>query len=442
MPAFRDPALVSRGEPEFDAARQRLIWNKRLALARTPDAIVDCRSAADVRSAIGLARDGGQRVSPCGGGHHYEAAALREGGFLLDLAGLDFVEIDAETRVARVGAGVRGGDLTEKLAAKGFGFPVGHCVDVGLSGYLLAGGLGWNAGEWGAACGGVVAVEVVTAAGELVLANATQHADLWWAARGHGAGFFAAVTAFHLALQPLPPAVWAWRAMFPLASAPLLADWINAAIAAADPAVELGCFVLHAPDSGQPAVIVRVSACGETADDARTKLASFASPPAVERLWEPKGEALAFTELPRLSPMPAGKRVAADHLWSDNPVGDLLLAIYHLVPPSADSTVDLVAYGGNAPVAVPGDAALSRIGRTGAGIYALWDEPADDALNRNWVSQIDDALAPFRTGRYVGEADLGAAPDRRAQCFGPGVLDRLAAIRTAYDPDEVFFGYP
>ena len=43
--------------------------------------------------------------------------------------------------------------LGERLAARGFAFPVGHCADVGLSGYILAGGFGWNAGEWGPACG-------------------------------------------------------------------------------------------------------------------------------------------------------------------------------------------------------------------------------------------------------------------------------------------------
>ena len=56
----------------------------------------------------------------------------------------------------------------------------------------------------------------------------------------------------------------------------------------------------------------------------------------------------------------------------------------------------------------------------GTGIYALWDDPADDAANRAWVRTVDVALAPFRTGRYVGEADLTLGPERRAECFGFG----------------------
>jgi FAD/FMN-containing dehydrogenase len=314
---------------------------------------------------------------------------------------------------------------------------------VGVSGYLLAGGFGWNAGEWGAACGDVLEIEAVLAGGEIVRASEQEHADLWRAARGHGPGFFALVTAFRLRLRPLPPAVHAWRAMFRAEDAPKLAGWLNAATATADRSVEVGTFLLSAPDSGVPAVIVRVSACGENADEARGKLASFASPPSeLDRLWEPKGEPLAFTELPRLSPMPAGKRVAADHLWSDAPPGEMLRAIHTLLPPSTDSTVDIVAFGGNAPVALPDQAVLSVTGRTGAGIYALWDDPADDAVNREWVRRVDGALAPLRSGRYVAEADLTLGPERVDECFTPEALARLRALRARYDPEGLFFAYP
>ena len=438
-----EPSFLHRGQPGYDAARERAIWNKRLDTARSPAAIVAVTCAEQAAAAICRAREQGLKVSPRGSGHHYEAAAQRDGGLLLDMGGLKAIEIDAEAGTARVGAGVSSGELSEALSGRGFAFPVGHCVDVGLSGYILAGGFGWNAGEWGAACGNVAGIEMVTAAGDIVVASARDQPDLFWGARGHGAGFFAAITAYHVRLHREPAGVWAWRAMFPLASAPQLADWIDAAIAAADRTTELGCFVLAAPDSHEPAIIVRAAACGENADDARARVASFASPPAgIERLWEPKGEALAFTELFRLSPMPAGKRVAADHVWSAAPVGDLLRAVYQLPAPSPDSTIDLVAYGGHAPIALPSDAALTMCGRTGAGIYALWDDPAADDANRAWVRRVDDALAPLRTGRYVGEADLTAGPERRAQCFTPAALARLAQLREHFDPEGVFFAYP
>jgi FAD/FMN-containing dehydrogenase len=447
QPSFDDLALhvagiCPRGRPGYDAARTRVIWNKRLDTARAPDAIVRCTSADDVAAAIRFAVAHGLKVSPRGSGHHYEAAALREGGLLLDLGGLDFIEIDAAARIARVGAGVRGGALSERLAAQGLAFPVGHCVDVGLSGYILAGGFGWNAGQWGAACANVAAIEMVTAAGEIVMASADENAELFWAARGGGPGFFAAVTAYRLRLHPLP-AAYAWRAAFTAASAPALADWLTAATAAAPRSVEVGCFLLSHWETSEPAVVLRVSACGENAAEARERVTSFASPPAdAERIGEPRGEEVSFTELFRMSPMPDGKRAAADHLWSEAPLGALLLAVHHLSPPSEHSTVDMVAFGGHTSVPRCADAALSMGGGTGAGIYALWDDPADDAANRAWVRRVDDALAPLRTGRYVGEADLTASPDRRAECFAPEALARLQELRAKHDPEGRFFSYP
>ncbi len=140
--------------------------------------------------------------------------------------------------------------------------------------------------------------------------------------------------------------------------------------------------------------------------------------------------------------MPANKRVAADHLWSDAPLGALLLAVYDLPSPSQDATIDLVAFGGQASIELPDRGALSITGGTGAGIYGLWDDPADDATNRAWVRQIEHALAPFRSGRYVGEADLTLRPERRAECFAPDTLRRLDEARARYDPQGRFFAYP
>jgi len=436
--APRVAGLHARGAPGYDAARESLIWNKRLDKTRAPAAIVRCSSAEEVAATIGFAAAEGLTVSPRGSGHHYGAAALRNGGLMLDLGGLDFVEIDPATRTARVGAGVRGDALLARLEPHGLAFPVGHCVDVGLSGYILAGGFGWNAGEWGAACANVVAMEMVTAAGAIVLASADSHPDLFWAARGGGAGFFAAVTAYRLRLHRLPPVTFAWRAVLAVEHAPALAGWLTAATDAAHPTAEVGCFVLNHWDTGEPSVILRVSACGEDEEEARARIAPFLTPPAnLELVDEPKAEVLPFSDLFRMSPMPDGKRCAADHLWSGAPLGEMLLAIHEIRSPSPHSTVDLVALGGHSRVAL-GDGALSVGGGTGAGIYALWDDPADDEANQDWVRRVDEALAPFRTGRYVAEADLACGPGRRAECFAPAALERLERLRERYDPDRRF----
>jgi FAD/FMN-containing dehydrogenase len=450
MPAdpFKSLApLVDRVVPavsaQFDRARDRAIWNKRLAQARSPDAIVGVGSAQQAAAAIRFAAQHGLKVSPRGGAQISEGPPRRDGGILLDLGALDRIEIDEAARTAKVGVGVQGGKLADELAATGFAFPVGHCVDVALSGYLIAGGFGWNAGEWGAACANVSAIETITARGEIVTASAERHADLFWAARGAGPGFFAAVTAFHLKLHRYPPTAYNWHAAFAASDAPAVAEWLTMAAAAAPPQTEIGCFLFAHWDTGEHAIVLRVSACGETEEEARSRVASFAEPPrGVRTIGEPKGAALPFTDLFKFSPMPSGKRVAADHLWSDAAIGDLLLAVHGLPAPSPDSTIDIVAFGGHTPVAMPRDAALTVSGGTGVGIYGLWDDAEEDDANRAWVRRVDEALAPYRTGRYVGEADLTASPERRAECFTPDALRRLEALRRRHDPDGVFAVWP
>ena len=139
-PATFDDRFVRalrRGEPGYDEAREALSWNRRLADARSPAAIVAVRSKTEAAAAVRLARDNGLQVSPRGGGHSYQAAALRDDCLLLDLAPLGGIEVNRRT--AWVGAGVRGGDLLETLEPYGLTFPIGHCADVALSGYALSG---------------------------------------------------------------------------------------------------------------------------------------------------------------------------------------------------------------------------------------------------------------------------------------------------------------
>ena len=106
---------------------------------------------------------------------------------------------------SRASPAVQGGaELSPFLEERGRFFPGGHCPTVGIGGFLLQGGQGWNCRGWGWAAEHVEAIDVVTAAGELVRASETENADLFWAARGSGPGFFGVVTRFHLRTMPRP----------------------------------------------------------------------------------------------------------------------------------------------------------------------------------------------------------------------------------------------
>jgi FAD/FMN-containing dehydrogenase len=83
------------------------------------------------------------------------------------------------------------------LAPYGLMGLAGTAPDVSVAGYLLGGGLSWFARSHGLASNHVVAIELVTADGELRRVDAEHEPELFWAVRG-GGGNFGVVTAIEL----------------------------------------------------------------------------------------------------------------------------------------------------------------------------------------------------------------------------------------------------
>ena len=84
--------------------------------------------------------------------------------------------VDVDNLTATSSPSMRGGqDFAPFLREHGLVFPGGHCSTVGLGGYLLQGGQGWNSRHWGWACENVLGVDVVTPDGELVHADADEN---------------------------------------------------------------------------------------------------------------------------------------------------------------------------------------------------------------------------------------------------------------------------
>ena len=99
---------------------------------------------------VRLARDRGWKVAARAGGHAWAGWSVRDDALLIDLAGLRDMTIDVDNLTATVRPAFRGGqDLGPALQQHGLVFPGGHCSTVGLGGYLLQGGQGWNSRQWG-----------------------------------------------------------------------------------------------------------------------------------------------------------------------------------------------------------------------------------------------------------------------------------------------------
>src|SRR5215211_5583800 len=80
----------------------------------------------------------------------------------------------------------------------------GGCLTVGVAGLIQSGGFGSFSKAYGMAAASLLEAEIVTADGEVWIANACTHPDLFWAVKGGGGGSFDVVTKLTVRTHDLP----------------------------------------------------------------------------------------------------------------------------------------------------------------------------------------------------------------------------------------------
>ena len=441
---------TSRTDSDYETIRRSMCWNQ-LTPARYPEIIVHVTSEADVSEALEFARANGMKVAVRGGGHSWVGFSLRNGSVLVDLEKLNQVKIDREARTAIVQPAVTGRELNNQLAPLGLAFPVGHCPSVPMSGFLLSGGLGWNSNTWGPACFSVEEVRIVTADGEISTANAERNADLFWAARGGGPGFFGVITQFRLKLHVAPHAIATSSYYYPLSTIADVAAWTDSVAKGMRKEVELSIFIAPAPPplaehcrSANGLVgVVAATAFVDSESEAATLDILESCPLANECLHKELRQPTPIAALQDLGGLlwPEGHRYLADTLWSkDAPAQILARARDHfLQAPSSKSLAVCVIPTGDEQNAAPlPDAAFSITGETILLCYAIWERPHDDAANIEWHRKAIADLDRFAVGHYVGESDIARTPARATRCFAPENWQRLQSLRRKYDPRGLF----
>lgn len=448
-----DLDIVWRSDSRYAALLAGLCWNERLP-DRFPDGICRARSVPEVAGAVTFARRRGLRVSARSGGHNYGSLAVRAGGLLLDVSGLDGIVVDPSGDGASVGPGATGQRLVAALGEVGRTFPAGHCPGVGLGGYLLGGGAGWNYGSLGAACASVRGIQLVDADGEVVEAGAGHHEDLLWAARGGGAAFPGIVTRFDLQTYPRPRYIACAEWGFALHLIDEVAQWSAAAAESMPAAVELYFYACPGrpaalPDAGAgPTILVRAIAFAEDERQARAMTAPLAGMP-VARLativhdLQPATMAQLFSSSAAMHP--DHRRNAMDQLWLAGwPPGGLAAVAAHIARAPSPESSALFFPTPHRPdhPAAGDDLAFSVADSVYVLLSAAWRDPADDAANVTWFEELVAMLEPSATGFYANETNLFESPGRASRCFSAERWTRLQEIKHRHDPDNVFFNYP
>lgn len=189
--------LTFPGHPLWDAVRSP--WN--LAVEQRPAAVAVPADVDELRALLEAARADGLQLAVQPSGHG--ASGSLEGTVLVRTSAFRDIEIDAEARVARVGAGARWGAVLEALAGSGLVPLTGTSPIVNATAFTLAGGNSWFSRQLGFASSSLRAVELLTADGRHRWVRDADEPELMWALRGAG-GAFGIVTAIEIDLHPAP----------------------------------------------------------------------------------------------------------------------------------------------------------------------------------------------------------------------------------------------
>ncbi|WP_300680931.1 FAD-binding oxidoreductase [Nocardioides sp.] len=441
LPHF-DGTLLIDGDPGFADAVVDRVFNRRLPADRRPAAVLKVASEADVVAGVRLARQRGWTVAVRSGGHSWAQWSVRADALVIDLGALKEISYDPATEIVSASPAVQGGsELGPYLSERGRFFVGGHCPTVGIGGFLLQGGQGWNARGWGWAAEYVEAIDVVTAAGELVRADATQNSDLYWAARGAGPGFFGVVTRFHLRTLPEPAYLGHTAQVFTIDEYDEVMTWLQGIHAEIADTVEIVALTKVDPAFGpDPVLMVTGLALVDDAEQADAALAPFRDNPALPRALAFKdAQPTTITEqrARQLEDNPEGHRWVVDNAWLAGTPAEVVpaaKAAYTTLPTPKAFTI----WFSMAPLRALPEMAFSVQSEIYLAAYVVWEDPAEDEQNRAWLEGAMADLQPVTVGQYLGDGDLSR---RQVRFLSDEAWERLQQIRAERDPDGMFVGY-
>ena len=426
-----------RGDSGYEAARRALVWNARLP-DRFPAVIVQARDQQGVVEAVRLAKREGLRLTVRSGGHSWAGSHLREGTLVIDVSRLDSLEVDRSALRARVGPGCGGAETGLALLKQGLFFPVGHCRGVKVGGYLLQGGFGWNSRAWGPACESVVGLDLVTADGDVVYADERENADLFWAARGAGPGFFCVVTRFHLRLRPRPKVIGFGAQSFAREHLDEVFRWAHDVGPSVPSSVELQILLSRqTPGVEGPGMLVVAPIFADGFRSAWRELEFLRDSPLARRArrkvpFVPSGLAFLYDHV--MEHYPSHHRYAVDNVWTHASADELLPHLRRIadtLPPAPSHALWL----NWAPPTTRPDMAFSMEDRTYLALYGIWSDAADDARYADWAVSNVRPIEPLATGCQLADENLGVRP---ARFVGDAQLARLDRIRAERDPSTRF----
>ncbi|MPZ63150.1 MAG: FAD-binding protein [Propionibacteriales bacterium] len=397
----------------------------------SPAVIARCRTHDDIRHALQFGREQQLPISIRSGGHG-PGFGTNDGGLVIDLSPFDQVEIlDDQRRLVRIGTGARWIDVANALGPHGLAISSGDTTKVGVGGLILGGGMGWLVRKCGLTIDSLVAADVVTADGRTLRASADEHPDLFWAIRG-GGGNFGVVTAFELVATPVRN-VLAGTITYPPSDAPsVLKKWRDYMREAPEDLTTTAMLMPEMPEGPPPfAIGVCCPADDESAARAAVDpLLGLDDGAAHDLKTMPYGDVLEEPhELPPGMGPPLGKNDLVSELHDE--VIDLVV---RRVRESGATMAQLRSLGG-ALSRIPSEATAFAQRDSEALVMTVTFDRSPEGVAA--YDAMRESLASFSSGSYGNLTNTRDADDPRA-IYPPSTYERLAAVKRAYDPENLF----
>jgi FAD/FMN-containing dehydrogenase len=432
--------VIEPADPAYEDARQ--VYNAMIS--RTPALIAKCADVADVMTAIRFARKQGVIASIRGGGHNAAGLGVCDGGLVIDLSQMKFVQVDQATQTIRVGGGCTWGDVDHAAHAFGLAVPSGIIASTGVGGLTLGGGLGHLTRKHGLTIDNLLAADVVLADGRLVVASAEDNPDLFWALRG-GGGNFGVVTSFLFQAHPVAT-VCAGPMLWELEDAADMMKWYREFIVGAPEEIN-GFFAFMTVPPGPPfpehlhlkkmcAIVWCYTGSLEAANAILEPSRSFRRP-----AWELFGP----MPFPMLQGMFDGLYPKGlQWYWKADFFKELTdeaieLHVQHgSLMPTMHSSMHLYPVNGAAAKVGKDETAWSyRDAQWSQVIVGVDPDPAKKDAIAAWARAYYDALHPYGAGGAYVNFMMDEGEDRIRATYRDN-YERLSRVKAKYDPENFF----
>jgi hypothetical protein len=436
-------SVLGPADEGYDEARQ--LWNAEHD--RHPAVIARVQSAEDVQAAVRYGVAQGLEIAVRGGGHSVSGASSVDDGLMIDLSLLNQVTVDPETRRARVGGGAKLADLDGATQKYGLAVPAGLISHTGVGGLTLGGGMGWLTRKFGLTIDSLESVQIVTADGSILRASDDENPELFWAVRG-GGGNFGVVTEFEFRLNEAGPMVNYDLLFWGLDQGGDVLRLARDLIPTLSPDENVVVACLNAPPAPfvpeelhfQPGYGLVVVGFG-TADEHKAVVDQIraALPPAFEF-----GTPMPYVALQQSldEPNAAGHYSYEKGTYLDELSDGAIEVITQQVPlKKSPMSVAMMYRLDHAYSAVDDNETAFGGGRTDRyALFVIGQAPVQEALpgEREWVRGFWDAIQPHAAGIGSYVNGMTEAEDDRIKATYGDKYERLALVKSKYDPDNVF----